>query len=118
MFFKTYYPNIVENTKQFIIACPHCGNKSIHQIYEFYKGPCIGFIFLNKPLIASKKYYLVCQICNNPSKELTVEQVQSSRGTGTINNEISQTESFEFCKHCGVSIKQNYVFCKKCGARL
>ena len=118
MFFKTYYPTIVENTKQFTLICPHCGNKSIHQIYEFYEGPCIGFIFLSKPLIASKRYYLICQICNNPTKELTVQQVQNSRGNGVINDEINQIEVSNFCKNCGAAIKKNFIFCKHCGTRL
>lgn len=95
-------------------------NKGANQIYEFYSGFCMGIIFLSKPIIATKKYFLVCPVCNNPNKELTLKEVQNSIGEGIIKGSTKTNNSSgnNVCPNCGNFIKNNYLFCKSCGAKL
>jgi len=79
MFIKKYQPLLIKNTKTVELTCSHCGNKTKHQIHEVYYGPQVGIIFLKKPLLSLKKYYLVCPICSNATKELTKEQVKAHK---------------------------------------
>lgn len=79
MFIKNYQATLVKKTKTFELICSNCKNKTKHQIYEAYRGPQIGFIFLKKPLLSLKKYYLVCPTCGNATKEITKEQVKANK---------------------------------------
>ena len=77
MFIKDYKANPVKGTKKVKIDCPNCDNEAEHQVYEDYYGPQIGIIFMKKPLISKKRYFLVCPICGNVNKQISKEQVKS-----------------------------------------
>lgn len=78
MFIKEYSDSILKNTRTIKIKCLNCNNESEHVICIHHKMG-VGFIFLKDPILSLKKYYLVCPICSNISKELTKEQVDSYR---------------------------------------
>lgn len=79
MFIKTYQPALIKNTKKVELLCSNCGNKTKHQIHEVYYGPQVGFVFLKKPLLSLKKYFLMCPICNNATKQITKAQVNANK---------------------------------------
>ena len=78
MFIKNWKAEPIEGTKEVKMVCSKCGNESNHQIYEAY-GFGVGIIFMRKPLLAMKKYYFVCPICFNPTKQISKEQVNAHR---------------------------------------
>ena len=79
MFIKNWQPMPVKNTKKIKMTCNHCGNDSEHAIHEAPYGVCIGVVFAKKPLLSLKKYYFVCPICNNGTKEISKEQVKAHK---------------------------------------
>ena len=74
MFIKNWEATLVENTKKVKMTCDNCGKEDEQRIYEV-PGIGFGLIFLKKPLLATKKYYFICPICNNITKQITKEQV-------------------------------------------
>lgn len=79
MFIKNYQPIPIKNTKFVELVCSNCNNRTQHRIHEAYYGPQIGLIFLKKPLLSLKKYYLICPICRNATKEISKEQVKANK---------------------------------------
>ena len=77
MYFRSNYNNPVDNTKTVKLQCRRCNNEAENQVYEEYYGPRIGLIFLKKPLLSLRRYFLVCPICHTPAKEITKEQMQA-----------------------------------------
>jgi predicted RNA-binding Zn-ribbon protein involved in translation (DUF1610 family) len=118
MFFRNYYPTIIKNTKKLELNCPNCFNNTYHQLYEFYTGFCFGFIFLSKPLIANKKYFFVCPVCGNTTKEIPAENIKLFYDSGSTETQDFVKTQNHYCNNCGKKIYSNYIFCKNCGAKL
>lgn len=76
MFIKNWEATPVENTKKVPMNCAQCNNFSEHEVYEAPQFG-VGILFMKKPLLAIKKYYLVCPTCHNPAKELSGEQARA-----------------------------------------
>lgn len=60
--------------------CCKCGNTGNHFVYVLPKGHQLGLIFLKKPLIGRRQYFLVCPTCAYLARELTKQQAQSMMG--------------------------------------
>ncbi|HED38014.1 MAG TPA: hypothetical protein ENI76_07205 [Ignavibacteria bacterium] len=78
MFIKNWEATSVENTKKVKMICGNCGNETEHHICEV-PGFGVGLIFMKKPILATKKYYFVCPICNSATKQITKEQVKAHK---------------------------------------
>ena len=63
--------------------CPRCGNTSEHRVYIIPHGPQLGLVFLSKPLLGLRKYYLTCPVCGGLTREITKEQALALRGAVT-----------------------------------
>jgi hypothetical protein len=79
VFFKSQDGWVMENAIPQKMRCPNCSNTSDHLVYVHPYGPQVGLIFLRKPLLSMKQYFLACSICSHLTKELTKEQAQSMR---------------------------------------
>jgi hypothetical protein len=79
MFFKACNGWIMKNSTVERTRCPNCGNTTDHVVYVHPYGPAVGFIFLSKPLLSMKQYFLACPVCSHLTKQLTKEQAQSLR---------------------------------------
>lgn len=62
--------------------CSNCNNTSGHVVYVAPHGPQLGLIFLRKPLVGLRKYFLVCPVCGQSSQELTKEQAFAMKAGG------------------------------------
>jgi Zn finger protein HypA/HybF involved in hydrogenase expression len=82
MFLKTYSGWKLENTKLVELKCDACNNTSEHYVYVHPYGPQLGLIFLKKPLLTKKQYFLACPICRNLTVELTEQQAMSLKEQG------------------------------------
>lgn len=78
MFFVNWDETPIKNTKKVEMTCSNCGNDVEHEIFEVPTAG-IGLIFFKKPLLALKKYYLVCPKCHNATKEINKEQVKAHK---------------------------------------
>lgn len=79
MFLKTNGGWVLENSSTQQMKCPNCRNTTDHVVYVHPYGPQVGLIFLSKPLLSLKKYFLACPVCSHLAKELTKEQAHSMR---------------------------------------
>ncbi len=77
MFIKNWKAQVVENTKTIKKHCDICDNESEHSICVEYYGPSVGLIFMSKPLLSMKRYWLVCSICKQGNQEISKEQVEA-----------------------------------------
>jgi len=77
MFIKNWEVQIIENTKTVQKYCNICDNDSEHVICVEYYGPSVGLIFLSKPLLSMKRYWLVCPICKQGDQEISKDQVEA-----------------------------------------
>lgn len=74
VFIKNWDSPVVEGTKTVSLVCTHCGNQTEHQVRVAHHFG-VGVIFMKTPLLSYKKYYLVCPICTNATRQLTKEEV-------------------------------------------
>ena len=79
MFVKASNGWIMENTTTQRMKCVGCANMTEHVVYVHPHGPQVGLIFLSRPLLTMKQYFLACPICSHLAKQLTKEQAQSLR---------------------------------------
>lgn len=79
MFFTRYTGWELEGTSTTALTCGHCGNVSEHAVYVMPVGPQFGLIFLRRPLIGARKYYLACRVCGAFARELTKAQADAMR---------------------------------------
>ncbi len=69
----------MENSTTQSMKCPNCGNTTEHVVYVHPHGPVVGLIFMKKPLLSMKQYFLACPICSHLTKELTKQQAEAMR---------------------------------------
>lgn len=74
MFIKSYNTWKLEDTKTVELKCSHCSNTTSHFVCVAPHGVQFGIVFMKKPIVGMKKYFLQCPICDNLSKEITREQ--------------------------------------------
>ena len=79
MFIKSRGGWIMKNTTTQRMRCPNCGNTTDHVVYVHPYGPQIGFIFLERPLLSMKQYFLACPVCSHLTKDLTKMQAEALR---------------------------------------
>ena len=78
MFIKTQSTIIpIKNTTKLKMVCTNCNNDVEHEIFEEPYGFCVGIVFLKRPLLSLRRYWFVCPICKNGTKQLTKEQVNA-----------------------------------------
>lgn len=77
MFIKNWGASVVENTRKVQKHCGICDNDSEHSICVEYYGPSMGLIFMSKPLLSMKRYWLVCPICKQGNQEISREQISA-----------------------------------------
>jgi len=65
------------NTQQ--MKCPNCWNTTDHYVYVAPHGIQVRILFLRKPLLGARKYFLACPNCNHLTKELSKEQALAMR---------------------------------------
>lgn len=61
----------MEGHKEVALECPKCHNTTGHVVCAFPDGVCVGLPFLRKPWWSLKKFFLICPVCHNPTKQLT-----------------------------------------------
>lgn len=61
------------------LKCPNCGNTTDHFVYVAPHGFQVGFVFMKKPLLGARKYFLACPTCTHLTKELSKEQAEAMR---------------------------------------
>jgi hypothetical protein len=79
MFLRQFNGWREENAMTQTIKCPNCGNTTEHYLYVAPHGIQLAFVFMSKPLVGAKKYYLACPKCDHLTKELSKEQAQVLR---------------------------------------
>ena len=79
MFYKKYNGWPQEKSDTLPLKCPHCGNICEHYVYIAPHGIQLGIIFMRKPLISAKQYFIACSTCHYLSKEITKQQAESMR---------------------------------------
>jgi len=77
MFITNWQPILIENSQSVTMTCPNCGNHAKHQVYKQAYGLAIAIPFMSQPLISNYNYFLLCSICNNPTKKISKEEMQS-----------------------------------------
>lgn len=76
MYFKDYEAFRVEDTKTVKMVCSNCGNESEHEACAEPVGITFGLPFAKKPWLSShKRYYLICPICKNATKQIKKDEV-------------------------------------------
>lgn len=80
MFIKQYNGWELENAKTTSFLCSNCNNTTEHFVFVAPYGPQAGLIFLKKPILGARKYFLACPICGNLTKEITKEQALALKG--------------------------------------
>lgn len=78
MFFNVWEISPVKNTKKVEMHCAKCNNTKENEIYE---EPIIGIgiPFMKKPLLAAKRFWLVCPVCHTGTKKITREQMNAHK---------------------------------------
>jgi len=62
----------IDNAKTVTKKCLNCNNTGEHYAIGCFSGLHIGFIFQpTSTRLGPKKYFLVCPVCGQPSKELS-----------------------------------------------
>lgn len=79
MFLKQYEGWKMEGTSCRTLKCTHCNNTADHFVYVAPYGPQLGIVFMRKPLVGMRKYFLACPVCGFLAQELTREQAESLR---------------------------------------
>ena len=77
MFFGRVNGWPLEGADTEVLKCEHCGNTAEHFVYVAPKGIQLGVIFMKKPLLGMKKYFLACPVCGYLPKEITKEQAMA-----------------------------------------
>ena len=77
MFLKQYKGWRLENSVAQILKCPHCGNTTEHYVNVAPSGPQVGFVFMSRPLLGGKRYFLMCPTCGNATREITKAQAET-----------------------------------------
>ncbi len=80
MFFKEYNGWELAGAKTVTMRCENCGNTAEHFVYVAPSGPQLGIVFLRKPLLGARKYFLTCRVCGLLAKELTKAQAEAMKG--------------------------------------
>lgn len=80
MFWKEYKGWAMEGAMTIQEKCVNCGNTADHFVYVVPHGLQFGLIFLKKPLVGQRKYYLACSVCGFMARELTKEQAATFKG--------------------------------------
>ena len=81
MFWKDYKGWPLKGTETVEQQCSNCGNTGEHFVYVMPKGLQFGFVFLKKPLVGKRQYFLACPTCGFMSKELSKKQAQAMKGS-------------------------------------
>ena len=81
MFWKEYKGWMLEGAKTVQDKCPNCNNTADHFVFVVPSGLQFGLVFLKKPLVGKRKYYLTCSVCGYLAKELTGAQADAMRKT-------------------------------------
>ena len=69
-----------EGTKTVELECGNCGNTKENFVVGAFDGFNLGFVFVpKKNHIGKKAYYLVCPVCDNANKKLTLDELDSLR---------------------------------------
>jgi hypothetical protein len=76
MFLKQFNGWAQENSDTQVLKCSNCFNNTPHFVYVAPYGPQLGFIFLSKPFVGMRKYFLACPTCQNLTREITKQQCQ------------------------------------------
>jgi hypothetical protein len=77
MFLKQYEGWHLQNSLTKTLKCTHCGNTTDHFVYVAPHGIQVGLIFMSKPVLGMRKYFLACPTCDHLTRELTKEQAQT-----------------------------------------
>lgn len=79
MFIKSSGGWIMENTTTQSMRCQNCGNTTDHVVYVHPYGPQVGLVFLQRPLLSLKQYFLACPVCSHLAKQLSKPQAEALR---------------------------------------
>ncbi len=79
MFFKDFQGWAQDQSNTLSVRCPNCGNTCDHYIYVAPYGIQIGVIFMKRPLLSLKKYFLLCSTCDFVNREISKQQAESMR---------------------------------------
>lgn len=72
MFFNQNKLTKVKNSKSTELDCNICEKETKHSLFKFPYGPGVGIPFISSAqTYAFAKYYLICNRCSNPSKEIS-----------------------------------------------
>ena len=74
MFWMEFKGWVLEGAREVEEKCVNCGNTADHSVYVVPSGLQLGIVFLKKPLVGKRKYYLACSVCGFLARELTKEQ--------------------------------------------
>ncbi len=80
MFWKEYNGWELEGARRIEQKCPNCSNTAEHFVYVVPHGLQLGIVFLKKPLVGKRKYYLACSVCGFLAKELSAQQATAMKG--------------------------------------
>ena len=80
MFWKEYKGWELEGARKVQQKCVNCSNTADHFVYVVPSGLQLGLVFLKKPLVGKRKYYLACSVCGYMARELTKEQAATFKG--------------------------------------
>ncbi len=80
MFWKEFKGWPLKGAKTVKEQCSNCSNTGEHFVYVMPKGLQLGAIFLKKPLLGRRAYYLACPVCGFMARELTKEQAATFKG--------------------------------------
>ena len=81
MFWKEYKGWPLEGARTVQEKCVNCGNTADHFVYVTPHGIQLGLVFLKKPLVGKRKYFLACSVCGYLAKEFTEAQAKAMRAT-------------------------------------
>lgn len=79
MFFKRAEAWPLEGARTVERKCSNCHNMSQHVVYVVPTGPSLGLIFLKKPLLGRRNYFLTCPVCGTTNQELSKEQAMAMK---------------------------------------
>lgn len=79
MFWRGFTGWAQEDSTTQSLKCPNCGNTSDHYVYVEPYGLQLAFIFMERPLLGMKKYFLACSKCDHKTKEISKEQAEVMR---------------------------------------
>ena len=77
MWFRSSNAWKVEGASTVTRMCPRCHNTNEHELYVEPFGPALQFIWMKKPLLSAKRYFLTCPVCQERGIRLTKEQVRA-----------------------------------------